>query len=369
MPETAAPPAPMTLQTMVYATALALMLGWFLYMGSGVLVPMVLGLMAAYLVLGVSSLIGRIPGLRRWVSPGWRHVASALLIGYGLVQVVFLFAASLTSFAARAPDIQRQLVSVAQSAATSLGLDGDLDWEVLRRDVIGQINLQALLHVGLSSTATLLGGLVIVLLNTVFMLLEQGNFKAKLGMMSDDPSREVQLRALVANIHNRVGNYLAVKTLINVALGLVCYVILRVFGLEFAALLAIVIGLLNYIPYVGTWIGVGFPVILSVVQFGQIEPALMLLLVLSLVQFLLGSVIEPFVMGNSLDLSPYAILISLTVWASLWGVAGAIASVPITAVIMIILSEFPSARPLVVLLSRRGGIGANDADIAAEADG
>ena len=79
MPETSAPPAPMTLQTMVYATALALMLGWFLYMGSGVLVPMVLGLMAAYLVLGVSSLIGRIPGLRRWVSPGWRHVASALL--------------------------------------------------------------------------------------------------------------------------------------------------------------------------------------------------------------------------------------------------------------------------------------------------
>ena len=141
-----------------------------------------------------------------------------------------------------------------------LGLGDDLDWDVLRRVVIGQISLQAWLESGLSTTAALLGGLVIVILNTMFMLLEQGNFNAKLGLMSDDPAREAQLRAVVANIHNRVGNYLAVKTLINVALGLVCFVILRLFWIEFAVLPAIVIGLMNYIPYVGTWIGVGFPV-------------------------------------------------------------------------------------------------------------
>lgn len=357
MSETPAPIKPMSLQTMVHALALALMLGWLLYMGSAVLVPMVLGVMVTYLVLGVSSLIGRIPGLGAWISPGWRHLGSALLIGYGLFQVLLLFAGSIASFTARAPEIQGQLVAVVQSAASALGLEGDLDWEVLRREVMGHINLQALLQFGLSSTAALLGGLVIVLLNAIFILLEQGNFNVKLGLLSTDPSREAQLRAVMADIHARVGNYLAVKTLINVALGLTCYVILRVFGVEFAALLAIVIGLLNYIPYVGTWIGVGFPVLLSAVQFGQIEPALMLLVVLSLVQTLLGSIIEPFVMGNSLDLSPYAILVALTVWASLWGVAGAIVSIPLTAVIMIILSEFPGARPIVVLLSRRGGVG------------
>ena len=223
--------------------------------------------------------------------------------------------------------------------------------------MIGQINLQAWLESGLSTTAALLGGLVIVILNTMFMLLEQGNFNAKLGLMSNDPAREAHLRAVVANIHDRVGNYLAVKTLINVALGLVCSVILRLFWIEFAVLPAIVIGLMNYIPHVGTWIGVGFPVAFSVVQFGQIEPALMLLLVPSLVQFLLGSVIEPFAMGNAPDLSPYFILISLIVWASLWGIAGAIVSIPITAVIMIVLSGFPGARPIVVLLSHSGGPG------------
>ena len=357
MSDPADPPVPVTLQTLVYALALALMLGWLLYMGSAVLVPMVLGLMLTYLVLGVSRLIGRIPGIGRRIRPGWRHVLSALVIGYGLMQVVFLFAGSIASFAARAPEIESQLIAVIRSGAASLGLGGDLDWEALRRDVIGQINLQSVLQLGLSTAAALLGGLLIVALNAAFMLLEQGSFSAKLGLMSADPAREAQLRAVVANIHKRVGNYLAVKTLINAALGLVCYAILWAFGIEFAALMAIVIGLLNYIPYVGSWIGVGFPVLLAVVQFGQVEPALMLLIVLALVQFLQGSVIEPLVMGNSLDLSPYAILISLTVWVSLWGVAGAIVSIPITAVIMIILSEFPGARPIVVLLSRKGGPG------------
>ena len=54
---------------------------------------------------------------------------------------------------------------------------------------------------------------------------------------------------------------------------------------------------------------------------------------------------------------PYVILIILIVWASLWGIAGAIVSIPITAVIMIVLSGFPGARPIVVLLSRSGGPG------------
>jgi predicted PurR-regulated permease PerM len=257
---------------MVHARALALMPGWLLYMGSAVLVPMVLGVMVTYLVLGVSSQIGRIPGLGRWIPPGWRHLGSALLIGYGLFQVLLLFAGSIASFAARAPEIQGQRVAVVQSAASALGLEGDLDWEVLRREVIGHVSLLALLQFGLSSTAALLGGLAIVPLNAIFILLAQGNFNAKLGMVSTEPAREAQLRAVMADIHARVGNCLAVTTLINLALGLTCYVILRVFGVEFDAHLAI-------------------------------------------------------------------------------------ASTPLTAVIMIILSELPGARSIVVLLWRQGDVG------------
>lgn len=59
-------------------------------------------------------------------------------------------------------------------------------------------------------------------------------------------------------------------------------------------------------------------------------------------------------MGNSLNLSPFAILVSLTVWSGLWGIPGAFLAVPITAIMAIVFSEFAGTRPIAVLLSRNG---------------
>jgi predicted PurR-regulated permease PerM len=68
-------------------------------------------------------------------------------------------------------------------------------------------------------------------------------------------------------------------------------------------------------------------------------------------------VIEPQAMGNSLNLSPWVILVALTIWGSLWGLSGAVFSVPITAVMVVVFSEFASTRPLAVLLSKDGSVG------------
>ncbi len=74
------------------------------------------------------------------------------------------------------------------------------------------------------------------------------------------------------------------------------------------------------------------------------------------VQFLIGNFLDPYVMGNSLNLSPFAILVSLTVWSTLWGIPGAFLAVPITAIIAIILSGFAGTRAIAVLLSRSGQV-------------
>jgi predicted PurR-regulated permease PerM len=78
---------------------------------------------------------------------------------------------------------------------------------------------------------------------------------------------------------------------------------------------------------------------------------------LTLVQFVIGNFLDPYVMGSSLNLSPFAILISLAIWSELWGVPGAFLAVPIAAILTIVLSEFPGTRPLAVLLSLNGQVG------------
>ncbi len=346
-----------SLVNLVLGVALALMVGWFLYIGAEVLVPMVLALMIAYVVSAIAGLTGAIPVIGTRLPTGLRYTLAALVIGYGLIQLVTLLAANLVVFAAKAPEYQVKFLEMAQALAGFVGFQGDVTWETLRNDLFGQINLQATLRSGVVSSASLLGGLVFVLLNVVFMLLEQGSFDAKLGRLSSDPERIVRLRAVISDINYRVGRYLAVKSLINVVLGLVSYAVMVFFGLEFAVLWAIIIALVNYIPYLGSAIGVFVPTVIAVGQFGQPDQVMLLALSLSVVQFMIGNVLEPQIMGNSLDLSPYAILISLTVWTSLWGIAGAIVSIPITAVLVIVLSEFSGTRPIAILLSRSGIVG------------
>ena len=75
---------------------------------------------------------------------------------------------------------------------------------------------------------------------------------------------------------------------------------------------------------------------------------------LSVAQFFLGNFLDPYLMANSLNLSGLAILNSLAAWSALWGIPGAFLAVPITAIVTIVLSEFPGTRPLAVLLSSNG---------------
>ncbi|TVQ56293.1 MAG: AI-2E family transporter [Rhodobacteraceae bacterium] len=345
-----------SLRDLVHGVALTLMVGWILFLGRGIFVPMVSALLIVYIVIGVSKLTTALPWIGPRVPLRVHYFLAAVAIGYALIEMVAVFSANLAAIAAQAPRFQFAILALIQDAAARFGVEGTLTWATIRRDLLGEINLQSIARTTLTSAATMLTGLFFVLLNVAFMMMEQRSFYTKLGRLSNDPTRVARILDVVTDINARVGRYLAVKTLINVALGVLSYAIMTLAGLEFAVFWAIVIGLLNYIPYIGSFVGVAFPVALSIVQFGEFDQVVALALALTAAQVLMGNVIEPQVMGTSLNLSPYVILVSLTAWSSLWGVAGALFSVPITAVMVIVFSEFPGSRPIAVLLSKNGDV-------------
>jgi len=98
------------------------------------------------------------------------------------------------------------------------------------------------------------------------------------------------------------------------------------------------------------------PALVAVVQYQELGPILTLVLALSAVQFVIGNFLDPYVMGSSLNLSPFAILISLALWSELWGIPGAFLAVPITAIVTIVFAGFPGTRQVAVLLSKNGQI-------------
>ena len=102
--------------------------------------------------------------------------------------------------------------------------------------------------------------------------------------------------------------------------------------------------------------GVAFPAILALVQFDTFTPFVILVATLGAVQFVVGNVVEPRLMGSSLNLSPLVVILSLSLWGQLWGVVGMFLSVPLTVITMIILSNFSATQPFAVALSQDGQI-------------
>ena len=342
------------LRALVYGTVLLLGIGWVLHVGQAIFVPAVLGAVIMYIIVGLADAMGRLPGLGPVLPSRLRYLLSILAIGVTCVLFAYLVMANKDRALALAPQYQQSLLATIQQVAVHFGFETEPTWATLRQELLARINLQRLAGSLLASVGSIVVTFVVVCLYATFLMLERGSFEAKLANLSDDPARVARIRNVILTINKRIGSYLALKTLLSLLLAVASYVVMRLSGLEFAALWSVLIFFLNFIPYVGSVLGVVFPVLMTVVQFQDAGTVLTMLVALTVLQFGIGNFLDPWLMGNSLNLSPFAILISLAVWSELWGVPGAFLAVPITAILTIVCSEFPGTRPIAVLLSSTG---------------
>jgi predicted PurR-regulated permease PerM len=343
-------------RTLVYGTVFALCIGWVLHVGQGIFVPIVLSVLVVYVIAGLADLLFRLPRVGRLVPRTLGYSLSALAIAWALAAMVSLVAGSLGNVTALAPQYAAAVLNTIQEVAGSLGMEATPTWDTLRRDLLAQVNTQRLIGSTVLSVTSIVSSLIVVLLYVAFLLMEERYFNAKLEGLATDPQRVASLRRIIGKVNRRVGTYLALKTAVSAVLGMFTWAILAFLGVEFAAFWAVFAGVLNFIPYIGSVLGVVLPAAFSTMQFADLGQVLVVLLALSAAQFAIGFLLEPLLMGNSLNLSPFVILVSLAVWGGLWGIAGAFLAVPITACMTLVLAEFESTRPMAVLLSKDGRI-------------
>jgi AI-2 transport protein TqsA len=155
--------------------------------------------------------------------------------------------------------------------------------------------------------------------------------------------------------------YLLIKTSVSATTGVLTGAILYMLGVDLAIVFGLLAFLLNFIPSLGSIIATLLP--LPIVLLAPQATPLAMFLAIALpgsVQFTIGNIIEPKLMGRGLDLHPITVLMVLIFWGILWGPIGMILSVPITAVIKIVLGRHESTRPVADVLA--GRLGRNNAD-------
>ena len=215
------------------------------------------------------------------------------------------------------------------------------------QDLLASIDLEPYLSaLGMGATnvlgvvTTFLGNAILVVLFAIIIIAGRRPNQHQSGFMGD--------------VDRNVQRYLGTKVLASAATGVLTWLILWILGIPLAMVFGLLAFFLNFIPSVGSLIAMVLP--LPIAYLSHANAPLIWILALALpggAQFLIGNVLEPRFQGNNLDLHPITVLLTLIFWSLLWGIPGAIISVPMTAVLKMLLDRFETTKPVAELLAGR----------------
>ena len=263
-----------------------------------------------------------------------------------LAALFFVVGRSINEFTTAAPRYQarfQELATISIDWLESLGVPTD-EWASF--EVINPGALLDLLGGTLRSVTTFLSNTFLVLLTMIFILFEAAGFSRKLTAAFGD--RVADLDRL-GSVTRQVQRYLAIKTLISLATGIVVGIWVAILGLGFPLLWGLVAFLFNFIPNLGSILAAIPPVLLALVQFGPGRAAVAAAGYLA-INVVLANFLEPNLMGRRLGLSTLVVFLSLVFWGWVWGPVGMLLSVPLTMIVKIALENTEDLRWVGVLL-------------------
>jgi AI-2 transport protein TqsA len=330
---------------------IALGIGLFILVaGRFFLMPLAIAILLFSLI---SAAIARISRLRigSVEVPDWlASVVVLFAIGLVLLMISGIMANQINVLVASAPVYWTGIQRLIEDMSGWVG--GDVAAGIFA--VVGDIDLVGYLRPLAGSAGYVAGTTILIILYVGFLLAERGQFAHKLGRIFASPGQADEVERIFDSITRNVHRYILIKTLVSALTGALTFVVLRLVGLEFAETWAMLTFFLNFIPNIGS---IAATLILTLVAFFQFDgwgPVLVVFGVIGAIQFLIGNVIEPSVMGRSLRLSSFVIILSLTFWGAVWGIIGMFLAVPIMVMIMIVCSHVPALRSVAILMSREG---------------
>jgi|GEM_PF-274057 len=359
--------------------------GFALVSLQGILVPLVVAFFLA-------SLAGPLVGAmrRRKIPTALAIVVIILLTALALFLLSRIFTAQLPEFRQELPiyqqNMQAQIDSIFAHIPPRLQSLFTLEKEQWQEFLSGQgKELAQFAAATLGSLFSTLGTLLLILLYMVFILLEREHFLYRL-KKAYHPDHGRTIIAVINNIQKQTESYIVGKTIVSLMTGSLATLFLWIMGVKFCVIWGILTFLLNFIPNIGSIIATLLPLGMAAIQANPVFsfdtlhvipnlgdfiaaplPAGMTVLqtvptfsameiiglgvALVAVQFAVGNVVEPRLMGQRLRLSPLMVFLSFILWGWLWGIPGMILSTPIMATIRIVLENIESLRPVAIIIS------------------
>ncbi len=315
-----------------------------------VLVPLIIAWLLSYILApGVNFLVkNKVPVTIA------SFTAIFLMLGLFYLGGVFFYE-RMQGFAQEAPKYQEQLQYIVGDIYSKMNERFDLPKETLPDVNWTKWGTSWLVNAS-GSFARFFSNTVLVLIFLVFMLLGKPFFNDKI-KAAFPGNRALTITNVISSIASQIGRYLTIKLVISLITGFLVWLSCLLIGVDFAITWGALAFFLNFVPTLGSIIASIPPVILALVQFYPTYwQSIVAAICMLSIQQVMGSFIEPKVQGDNLNLSPVVILISLVFMGWLWGITGALLSVPLAVALKIVCENIQALKPLSIMMGSGQGL-------------
>jgi predicted PurR-regulated permease PerM len=279
-----------------------------------------------------------------------RGLAVALAVLANLLALAgmgYLISGSLGGFVAAAPRYRGELLALLDRSVRWLELRGLPAARWVEEGFFDAASMVELLGSTLRGVAQLATDLLLVITTMLFLLLEVSAFAPKLQAALGN---RVAPLWRYARIRLEVQQYLLMKTIVSVVMGVLSGLGVWIIGLDFPVLWGLIAFLFNYVPNIGPVLAAIPPLLLSLVQLG-LGPTVLIALLFAALHLGLGNILEPQLFGRRLGLSSLVVWLSLIFWGWVWGPVGMLLSVPLTVIARIVFENSRELRWIAILLA------------------
>ena len=324
-----------------------------------VLIPVVLAIFLSLVLLPIVALLNRKLKLP--------NIICIILVLLALILVVLVVGTVLVSstrtIIEQYPKYEQRFLSIYRTFATMVELPFDQELSLFT-NLWMQEGVRTFVQDFAISLSTKLFALVkdflMIVLFCLFFMSEFRHFNTKmeLAFTSIMPNK---IRSMITNITNQVTKYISVKFYISLLTGIIVYIGCIVVKVNFPILWGFIAFVMNFIPTIGSIISCFVTILFTLLQFWPSPvPVVLISIIMIGANTLLGNIVEPKIQGENLGLSPFIIIVALSIWGWIWGFAGMVIAVPIMVVIKIICENIEFLKPVSILF------GSMPAAIAAE---
>lgn len=301
-------------------------------------------------------------------------IVITFLFSWGISKILIT---SFLSFGNSLPMYEDKLNAIISGTAISIGISDPFLTNFSFQNILSKINYSTLVGGVFTSTFSVMGNILFILFFFVFVVSGHESLfeviknrfveskskkmikkmKRELSNQSLNSENKSLIKSKIAEFSNeqeanisetfksmtiQIQRYVITKIGMNLGAGLTIGIVLSLFGLDFAIIWGVFVFLFNFIPTIGSAIALIAPVVMALIQFESIGYALLIAAIVAALQTVFFNLLEPMILGKRLNLNPIVILFSVLIWGYIWGIVGMFLSVPLTAIIKIVISNSES---------------------------